>query len=202
MGMTRELMSQPTHFLSRPHTVLFSVLIHPSFSSQLFAAVGAGTDFWLLGITSPSPHSCLPSFLPLSPPLSPFLPRWSCSSCFIATMLPLHNKPQTQRWPQPQKVYFRLSHDHSHSHVESTLLFEDTLSSDCLRGQLKLHFPFMRSTLVKADVDVVSLVQRESVRVTSRHSWPLLCGETVQSGPYSPLFMKYQDNLSSHWHFR
>ena len=92
MGMTRELMSQPTHFLSSPHTVLFSVLIRPSFSSQLFTAVGAGTDFWLLGITSPSPHSCLPSFLPLSPPLSPFLPRWSCSSCFIATMLPLHKQ--------------------------------------------------------------------------------------------------------------
>lgn len=102
MGMTRGLqgVDATAHplkgLLSRPRTVLFSLLIHPSFrrsfSSQLFTAVGAGANLWLLGITSPALLSCLPSFLPLSPPLSPFLPPWSRSSCFIATMLPLHKQ--------------------------------------------------------------------------------------------------------------
>lgn len=84
--------------------------------------------------------SSIPSFFPLSPDLSPFLPPWSCYSCFIATMLCLHNQPQTQRWPQPQKVRFRLSHESSYSHALILQRFKDTPSAGCPSSKTWLAF--------------------------------------------------------------
>lgn len=137
-GVCEELRAQATHLkglVSRPHAaVLFSLLFHPLFlcslSHQLFTAVGSGTRLWLLGITSTPLLSCSPPFLPLSPPLSPFLPPWSHSSCFITTMLPLHKQTtDTEVTSAAERLYFRLSHDRSHGHEESSPLFEDTSSS-------------------------------------------------------------------------
>lgn len=100
MGMTRGLQrvdvtAHPLKgLISRPHTVLFSLSVHPpfhrSFSSQLFSAVGAGTDPWLLGISSPSPH--LSPFFPPAEPSSKSLP----SSLIPLSLLHRHNASSTQ----------------------------------------------------------------------------------------------------------
>ena len=103
-----------------------------SSSPQLFTAVGSGMALRLLGITSPPLPSLLSLFHPLSPPLSPFLPPWSHSSCFITTMLPLHKQTtDAQMTSDAEAVSFRLSHDRSHGHGENLVWEFIIVKSSC-----------------------------------------------------------------------
>lgn len=178
-------------------TYCTSLPVHPSClhssSSQLFTAVGAGTNLWLLGITSPSLPFGLP-FFPSTEPSSKSLP----SSLIPLFLLHRHNASSTQTSHRHRgDLSCRSSISESPTLSRSCrmlVVVQDTSSSGQTIETPLLPF-FALLTMVKTYV--VYLVQRDKVSggykgfVEPCHSWSLLCvfgGEIVQCGTLPQTF--------------